>query len=160
MPSDGTLSFGPSTDTNAITYGQIAHAKDNISIQADAQTNQVILKALVPSGTRTLYSNSGSTAEILIPANGMISFSAQLSVLENGSANGTYIHAYGAAKSNAGGTIIGAVTYITIAEDTVGLHSMAVTCPGAGVLRIQGRNNSALEAKFVCFVRYTQTLFV
>jgi hypothetical protein len=89
----------------------------------------------------------------------MISFSAQLSVLENGVANGTYIHAYGAARdSGGGGTIIGAVTYITIAEDTVGLHSMAVSCPGGGILRIQGRNNSPIDANFVCFVRYTQTI--
>jgi hypothetical protein len=91
----------------------------------------------------------------------MISFSIQLAALEQGNSNGTYIHAYGAARDNgAGGVIIGgSVTYITIAEDTAGLHSMAVTCPGGGILRIQGRNNSATDANFVCFVRYTQTLF-
>jgi hypothetical protein len=160
MPSDGTLSFGPSSDTDAPTYGQIAHAKDNITTKADAQSNQIIIKKLVPSGTHTLYSNNAGTAEIIIPAKGMISFSIQLAALENGAGNGTYLHAYGAAKDNGGGgAIIGTVTYITIAEDTAGLHSMAVTCPGGGILRIQGRNNSQVSTNFVCFVRYTQTLF-
>jgi hypothetical protein len=109
-----------------------------------------------------LYSDTAltSSVEILIPAKGMISFSIQLAALDNGATEGTYIHAYGAARDNgAGGVIIGAVTYITIAEDTVGLHSMDVSCPGSGILRIRGRNNSQTDANFVCFVRYTQTLF-
>ena len=77
----------------------------------------------------------------------------------------------GAAK-NIGGSpaIVGVSTLITISEDTPGTH---VICPGGGppvlvggsgassYIYMEVKNNSTIgmAAKFVAYVRYTQTLF-
>jgi len=168
MPSDGTLSFGPASDTNPISYGQIAHAKNNISTQGDAQTSQIILKANVNPGSGTLqHPDASGSSQLYIPINGVIAFEIHIVVLEYiGGNNASFFKVEGAAK-NIGGSpaIVGTTTTIIISEDTPGTHQIInVLTGGSGVssyLKIEVKNNSTIgmPAKFVAYVRYTQTLF-
>lgn len=102
------LSFGPSTDTDPISYGQIAHAKDNISQKGDAQTNQIILKAQVAGVARPgvpttaeLFSELGtSITGLKIPVYGVIGFEIQLVAMEVSQDHlSTFITALGSAKN-------------------------------------------------------------
>ena len=180
-PSDGTLSFGPATDTDAITYGQIAHAKDNLSVQGDAQTNQIILKAIVGAGgaSAVLTSDSGGGAQIQIPVGtalaGVISFRVQLVAMEN-SANSYVSHLVyeGIAKVTAGSsTLVSGPVGTNPVEENPGLHDLIFSTTGSGAsgayLVIEAVNKSGTggpfggppgrPAKFVAYVRYTQTIF-
>jgi hypothetical protein len=180
MPSDGTLSFGPATDTDALVYGQIAHAKDNIATQADAQTNQIILKGSVPPAfIATLTSDSAGSAQIRIPVGsaltGVISFRVQLVAMEN-SANAYTSHLVyeGLAKATSTtATLVSSPVFTNPAEENPGLHELKFSTTGSGsssaFLVIEGINNSGTggpfggppgrPANFVVYVRYTQTVF-
>ena len=170
-----TLSFGPSSDTLAISYGQIAHAKDNILVQGDAQTNQIILKANINPGAAGILAFTDTTGSnrLLIPVDGVIAFEIHIVVLEYpNNNNASFFKVMGAAK-NIGGTpaIVGTSTLITISEDSPGLHQInpggtvfpPVLVGGSGsasyiYMEIKNASNTD-KAKFVAYVRYTQTLF-
>jgi hypothetical protein len=178
------LSFGPSTDTDPISYGQIAHAKDNISQKGDAQTNQIILKASVSSGSvGELYSELGSNISgLLIPVNGVIGFEMQLVAMEvSGDHRSTFTTLLGTAKNTAASPqLIGWDYYST--PDFNGTHSNTpnisifeqntqnvihtinnISVSGTGTssyLKIEVEvDRDAEPSNFVAYVRYTQTIF-
>ena len=162
-PTAGTLLLGPSTDNDALTYGQIAHAKGNISTKADAQTNQIILKNTVSVGNGVLYSNPlSSSGQIEVPLGGVLALEMQIVVLESTSNNATYLQLFGAAINPSGtAAIVGGftgVTKIIAAESVAGMHDVNVSVSGS-YLVVEAINAGNTAANFVCYVRYTQTLF-
>jgi hypothetical protein len=159
-PTAGTLLLGPSTDNDALTYGQIAHAKGNIANKADAQTNQIILKNVVNVGNGVLYSNpSSSSGQIEVPLGGMLALEMQIAILESTTNNATYLQLFGAAINPSGtAAIVGGVTKIVVAESASGIHDVNVSVSGS-YLVVEAINAGNDKANFVCYVRYTQTLF-
>ena len=79
--------------------------------------------------------------------------------LESTSNNATYLQLFGAATNPTGtATIVGGVTKIIAAESVAGMHDVNVTVSGS-YLVVEAINAGNTAANFVCYVRYTQTLF-
>ena len=144
-----------------LTANSIGHAKGNIVLDGDAQTNQAIIFNQVPGagGNANLFTD-GATREVQLSTGMAVGFEIHLIALS--SVGDASFRRYEGAIKNIGGTpsLIGYTEFI-VAEDVANMIKITITAVAGVILRVNVLDNgvTAGPINVSAFIRWTQVIF-